>query len=56
MSEKTLRRRAHAAGLTLAKTRTDSGGAHFWVLIRGQRVLAVTRHSAQIARLLEQAA
>lgn len=49
MSEKTLRRRAHAAGLTLAKTRTEIGGSSFWLLIRGRRVLAVTSNCAQIA-------
>lgn len=56
MTEKTLRRRAHAAGMVLAKTRTEIDGIHFWLLIRGTRVLAVTRHSAQIERALERAA
>lgn len=56
MSEKTLRRRAHAAGMALAKTRTEIDGTNFWLLIRGKRVVAVTSHCARIARLIDQAA
>lgn len=56
MSEKTLRRRAHAAGMVLAKTRTAIDGNQFWLLIRGGRVLAVTCNGAQIARLISEAA
>ncbi|KWT67509.1 hypothetical protein APY04_1868 [Hyphomicrobium sulfonivorans] len=56
MTEKTLRRRAHAAGLVLAKTRTEIDGANFWLLIRGRRVLAVCRDASHIARALEKAA
>lgn len=56
MSEKTLRRRAHAAGMVLAKARTKIGGTHFWLLIRGKRVVAVTCHCAQIAPLIDKAA
>ena len=56
MSEKTLRRRAHAAGMVLAKTRTEIDGTSFWLLIRGRRVIAVTSNDAHIARLLVRAA
>ena len=56
MSEKTLRRRAHAAGMVLAKARTKIDGTPFWILIRGKRLIAVTSNEARVARLISEAA
>jgi hypothetical protein len=52
MSERTLRRHAHAARYVLVKTRTEIAGASFYLLIRGRRVIVVARDTAQIARRL----
>lgn len=53
MSVRTLRRRAHAVGLTLSKTRTETS---IWLLLRGRRVIAVAHNVDHIARLLGAAA
>jgi|SoimicmetaTmtHMA_FD_contig_31_16032454_length_457_multi_2_in_0_out_0_2 hypothetical protein len=50
MSERTLRRHAHAGGYVLAETRTEIAGASFYLLIRGRRVIAVGHNVDHIAR------
>jgi hypothetical protein len=52
MSERTLRRHAHAAGYVLAKTRTEIAGASLYLLIRGRRLVTISRDAAQIASQL----